>query len=78
MDSNTLLKEKYLAFWLSMNRETPNVKVHMAENTIVTGIYKGTDAENNRFRIDQLQTPMGIHDRSVLRGGDIDMMEFKL
>ncbi|KAI8332320.1 hypothetical protein BC941DRAFT_437243 [Chlamydoabsidia padenii] len=73
-----LMKDRYLSFWLSMNTMQPTVDLHLPQNTLVQGIYKGTDAENNRFRIDKLQTPMGVYERSVIRGSDIDMLEIHL
>ncbi|KAI8096955.1 uncharacterized protein BX664DRAFT_325262 [Halteromyces radiatus] len=72
------LKSRYLSFWLSMNTQQPQITVHLPQGTIVQGTFKATDAENNRFRIDKLETPMGVYEHSVLRGSDIDVLEFNL
>ncbi|SAM08899.1 hypothetical protein [Absidia glauca] len=72
------MKDRYLGFWLSMNELAPKVSLHLPQNTLVKGTFKGTDAENNRFRIDHLETPMGVYEHSVIRGSDVDMLELHL
>lgn len=37
-----------------------------------------TDSESNRFRINNLQTPIGIYECAVIRGADVDVVEVKL
>ncbi|ORZ25926.1 hypothetical protein BCR42DRAFT_401224, partial [Absidia repens] len=72
------MKDRYLSFWLSMNKLSPNTTLHLPQNTQIKGTYIGTDAENNRFRVDKLQTPMGVYERAVIRGTDVDMIEIQL
>ncbi|ORX60618.1 hypothetical protein DM01DRAFT_1380909 [Hesseltinella vesiculosa] len=70
-------RQRYLSFWLQMNKLQPKVTLNMAENTSVQGIYKGTDAQHHRFQVDQLETPMGTIEHAVVRGNDIESMEIQ-
>lgn len=44
----------------------------------VNGVFIATDTQEHRIRIDRLQTPLGTYDKVVLRGSDIDAIEFSL
>ncbi|KAI8388556.1 uncharacterized protein BYT42DRAFT_611588 [Radiomyces spectabilis] len=69
-NSTDPLRSRYLQFWLAMSQTAPKATVVMDGKTVVQGIFRGTDSENNRFRFDQLETPMGTYERTVLRGPD--------
>ncbi|RUP02631.1 hypothetical protein BC936DRAFT_140618 [Jimgerdemannia flammicorona] len=49
-----------------------------SHSAIVKGTFVATDSENNRFRINGLQTPMGVYERAVIRGTDVDVLEIEL
>lgn len=44
----------------------------------VVGTFKAIDAESNRVRVNQLQTPNGTYESAVLRGSDIEVIDFDL
>ncbi|KAI8993614.1 hypothetical protein BDB01DRAFT_832403 [Pilobolus umbonatus] len=67
------LRDRYLQVWLNAIKNKSKVTFHM-HGTVVTGKLCGTDSENNRFRVDHLETPMGTYEHTVIRGEDIDRM----
>lgn len=75
--SKEILRDRYLQLWLNVTQDQPDSLLHMHGNSVVQGKLCGTDSENNRFRVDQLQSPMGVYDRAVIRGSDINMIEWK-
>ncbi|KAL0079798.1 hypothetical protein J3Q64DRAFT_1851539 [Phycomyces blakesleeanus] len=69
-DSHQKLRSRYLSFWLNVTKEMPMATLEMHGNTTVQGKLCGTDSQNNRFRIDQLESPIGVYDHVVVRGSD--------
>ncbi|KAI8386972.1 hypothetical protein BD560DRAFT_383383 [Blakeslea trispora] len=76
--SDQKLRDRYLQLWLQAVQERPQATFYMQGNTVVKGILCGTDSENNRFRVDQLESPLGLYERAALRGTDIDRIEYRL
>lgn len=72
------LRDRYLQLWLHAVQEAPKTTWYMHGGSIVQGTLRGTDSENNRFRVDQLESPLGIYDRAIIRGTDIDMIEWSI
>lgn len=75
-DAEEILRDRYLQLWLNVVNDQPNVTLHMHSNTLVQGKLCGTDSENNRFRVDHLQSPLGVYDKAVIRGTDVNMIEW--
>jgi hypothetical protein len=75
--SKEILRDRYLQLWLNVVQDQPDSTFHMHGNSIVQGKLCGTDSENNRFRVNQLQSPLGTYERAVIRGSDINMIEWR-
>jgi hypothetical protein len=75
-ESRDILRDRYLQLWLNVIQDQPNATIYMHGNNIVQGKLCGTDSENNRIRIDQLQSPLGIYERAVIRGNDVNVIEW--
>ncbi|OBZ82294.1 hypothetical protein A0J61_09656 [Choanephora cucurbitarum] len=72
------LRERYLDLWLQATQDKPHMTFYMHGHTQVKGVFCSTDSENNRFRVDQLASPLGLYERVTLRGTDIDRIEYSL
>ncbi|KAI8047243.1 SMN complex, gem-associated protein 7 [Gilbertella persicaria] len=77
-DSKETLRDRYLQLLLHVTKEAPKATFYMHGGTTVQGNLRGTDSENNRFRVDQLESPLGLYEHAVLRGTDIDMIEYSI
>lgn len=77
-DAKDILRDRYLQLWLNVVKETPKVKLHMHGGITVEGKLCATDSENNRFRIEQLESPLGVYQKAVIRGDDIDVIEWNI
>lgn len=71
------LRDRYLQMWLQVVKNEPNATFEMHGGTKVEGQLCGTDTENNRFRVNQLQSPMGTLDKAVIRGSDLNSVQWK-
>lgn len=76
--SEETLRDRYLQLWLHVIEEQPNATFHMYGNSIVQGKLCGTDSENNRFRVNTLESPIGVYNKVTLRGTDINMIEWNI
>ncbi|RUS18647.1 hypothetical protein BC937DRAFT_88496 [Endogone sp. FLAS-F59071] len=74
----SILRERTLSFWLQATQQKPDVKARLFQGTTIEGTFVATDSESNRFRINNLQTPIGIYECAVIRGTDVDVVEVKL
>ncbi|KAG0286534.1 hypothetical protein BGZ96_009373 [Linnemannia gamsii] len=72
------LRQRSLRFWIAASQECYLAKVTIPDSKPVNGIFIATDTQEHRVRIDRLQTPLGTYDKVVLRGSDIDAIEFSL
>jgi hypothetical protein len=72
------LRDRYLQLWLQVVKDEPNATFHMYGNSIVQGKLCGTDSENNRFRVNQLESPIGTYEKVTLRGTDINRIEWNV
>lgn len=71
-----ILRDRYLQLWLHVAQDTPHATIHLHGNTTVNAKLCSTDSENNRFRVDELRAPLGTYDRAIIRGSDIDLIEW--
>ncbi|KAG0048886.1 hypothetical protein BGZ83_006217 [Gryganskiella cystojenkinii] len=72
------LRKRSLMFWLTAAKEQPSAKVVIPNSKPVCGRFVSMDAQEQRVRIDVLQTPIGTYEHVVLRGGDVDALELTL
>ncbi|PHZ12503.1 uncharacterized protein RHIMIDRAFT_282299 [Rhizopus microsporus ATCC 52813] len=75
-DAEEKLRDRYLQLWLSTIKESPTATFQLHGGITVQGKLRATDSENNRFRVDRLESPMGTYDRAVIRGTDINVIEW--
>lgn len=75
-DAAEILRKRALHFWLNVNQNHPSMEADLYQGVKVQGNLIATDSECNRFRVDNLQTVMGTHKHAVLRGTDVDKIEF--
>ncbi|KAF1798269.1 hypothetical protein V8B55DRAFT_1601392 [Mucor lusitanicus] len=75
-NAREILRDRYLQLWLHVVQDTPHATIHLHGNTTVNAKLCSTDSENNRFRVDKLQAPLGTYDRAIIRGSDIDLIEW--
>ncbi|KAI7906605.1 uncharacterized protein BX663DRAFT_497061 [Cokeromyces recurvatus] len=78
MDKKDLLRDRYLQLWLNVTDTKPQCKFHLYGGTVVQGELIATDSENNRFRVNQLESPLGIYNKVIVRGTDVDWIEWKI
>lgn len=71
-----ILRDRYLQLWLNVVQNKPHATIHLHGNSIVNAKLCSTDSENNRFRVDDLKAPLGVYDRAIIRGNDIDLIEW--
>jgi hypothetical protein len=76
-DASDILRKQSLQFWLNVNKKQPFMEADLYQGAQVKGTLVATDAECNRFRVDNLQTVMGTHKHAVLRGTDVNKMVFE-
>lgn len=74
-DANHILRDRYLQLWLNLIQQEPIATFHLHSNCTVQGKLCGTDSENNRFRVNQLKSPLGIYEKAVIRGTDVNRIE---
>ncbi|KAF9439256.1 hypothetical protein BGZ76_007457 [Entomortierella beljakovae] len=72
------LRKRSLSFWLSTSKEKPECLIIIPDSKPVTGTFIAMDSQENRVRINKLQTLLGTYDQVVLRGNDIDVLEISL
>jgi hypothetical protein len=72
-----VLRSRYLQFWVNVANDKPESTFLLHGNGSVQGKLVGTDSENNRFRVDQLESPLGTYNKAVIRGTDIHVLEIK-
>lgn len=77
-NANDQLRDRYLQLWLQTVHDGPRSTLYMHGGSVIQGTLRGTDSENNRFRVDQLESPLGTYDRAIIRGTDIDMIEWSV
>lgn len=77
-DERRAARERYLSLWLSVSKHQPVADFRLYGGTNVKGHLVGTDSESNRFRVDNLETPMGALKQGVLRSTDIEQIRFFL
>jgi Gem-associated protein 7 (Gemin7) len=75
-DASDILRKQSLQFWLNVAQKQPYMEADLYQGAQVKGTLVSTDAECNRFRVDNLQTVMGEHKHAVLRGTDVNKMVF--
>lgn len=75
-NAREILRDRYLQLWLNVVEDTPQVTIHLHGNSAVNARLCSTDSENNRFRVDELEAPLGTYDRAIIRGSDIDLIEW--
>lgn len=73
-DVETLARERYLALWLHVSTHKPEAEFDLYGGTKVKGRLVGTDSESNRFRVNNLETPMGVYKQGVLRSFDVEQI----
>ncbi|KAI9349353.1 hypothetical protein BD770DRAFT_394911 [Pilaira anomala] len=76
--SQEILRDRYLHLWLQVVKTQPDSTIHLHSNTVVKGKLCATDSENNRFRVDRLESPLGVYEKAVIRGTDINWIEWFL
>lgn|ERR1700731_4738017 len=74
-DAAEILRARGLRFWLNVHENQPLMEAELYQGGKVQGKLIATDSECNRFRVDNLQTVMGMHKHAVLRCTDIDKLE---
>lgn len=74
-NAKDLLRDRYLQLLLQITKTQPQAVFDMYGGTCVDGQLCGTDAESNRFRVNQLQSPMGTFDKAVIRASDLNRIE---
>ncbi|KAG2205909.1 hypothetical protein INT46_002529 [Mucor plumbeus] len=62
--ASDILRDRYLQLWLNVVQNKPHATIHLH------------DSENNRFRVDDLKAPLGTYDRAIIRGNDINLIEW--
>ncbi|KAI8875792.1 hypothetical protein K501DRAFT_289211 [Backusella circina FSU 941] len=72
-----VLRSRYLRFWVNVANDKPDSRFLMHGHGSVQGKLVGTDSENNRFRVDQLESPLGMYNKAVIRGTDMNVLEIK-
>ncbi|KAF9900143.1 hypothetical protein EC991_007823 [Linnemannia zychae] len=72
------LRQRSLHFWVAASQENYAATITIPDSNPVSGAFIATDTQEHRVRIDRLQTPLGTYDKVVLRGSDIDAIEFTL
>lgn len=77
-ESREILKDRYLQLWLNVVKNQPDATFHMYGNSIVQGQLCGTDSENNRFRVNRLQSPLGVYEKATIRGTDVNTIEWEI
>ncbi|KAF9936923.1 hypothetical protein BGZ75_006035 [Mortierella antarctica] len=74
----TALRQRSLLFWIAASQQHLAAKVVIPNSKPVQGTFIATDAQERRIRINALQTPLGTYNQVVLRGSDVDALEFSL
>ncbi|KAF9151372.1 hypothetical protein BG015_006760 [Linnemannia schmuckeri] len=72
------LRQRSLHFWIAASQESYPAKITIPDSKPVNGVFIATDTQEHRIRINRLQTPLGTYDKVVLRGSDVDAIEFSL
>ncbi|KAG0213081.1 hypothetical protein BGX28_005102 [Mortierella sp. GBA30] len=72
------LRQRSLLFWITASQEQLVTKIVIPDSKPVQGTFIAMDAQERRVRINALQTPLGTYDQVVLRGTDVDALEFCL
>ncbi|KAF8945478.1 hypothetical protein BGZ47_002542 [Haplosporangium gracile] len=72
------LRRRSLRFWIAASQESYPAKITIPDSKAVNGVFIATDTQEHRIRINRLQTPLGTYDKVVLRGSDVDALEFSL
>ncbi|KAF9091759.1 hypothetical protein BGX23_004858 [Mortierella sp. AD031] len=72
------LRQRSLRFWIAASQENFPAKITIPDSKPVNGVFIATDTQEHRVRINRLQTPLGTYDKVVLRGSDVDAIEFSL
>ncbi|GAN05403.1 hypothetical protein MAM1_0090c04874 [Mucor ambiguus] len=75
-NAREVLRDRYLQLWLNVVQDMPHATIHLHGNTSVNAKLCSTDSENNRFRVDELEAPLGTYGRAIIRGSDIDLIEW--
>ncbi|OZJ02320.1 hypothetical protein BZG36_04449 [Bifiguratus adelaidae] len=76
------LQERSLLFWIHAQKTKPLVKIHvygggsLSQSNTLKAVFRATDSEHNRFRLDALETPVGVYKNAVVRGQDVETLEF--
>ena len=74
--ASDILRDRYLQLWLNVVQNKPHATIHLHGNSTVNAKLCSTDSENNRFRVDDLKAPLGTYDRAIIRGNDINLIEW--
>ncbi|RIA81632.1 hypothetical protein C1645_836685 [Glomus cerebriforme] len=72
-----LLRQRSLLFWLEANKRKSNIIARLYENTVIKGKFEAVDANETSFRFENWESPVGTYDHVVIRGGDIEVLEFE-
>ncbi|RCH88508.1 hypothetical protein CU098_010480, partial [Rhizopus stolonifer] len=71
-NAKDILRDRYLNLWLNVVKETPKATLHMhGGGGVVQGKLCAADSESNRFRVDELESHLGVYQKAVIRGDDI-------
>ncbi len=46
-------------------------------STVIKGKFEAVDANETKFRFENWESPVGIYDHVVVRGSDIEILEFE-
>ncbi|CAB4422870.1 unnamed protein product [Rhizophagus irregularis] len=72
-----LLRQRSLFFWLELNKRKSNTIARLYENTVIKGKFEAVDANETSFRFENWESPVGTYDHVVIRGSDIEVLEFE-
>ncbi|CAO3564439.1 unnamed protein product [Mortierella alpina] len=72
------LRQRSLLFWIAASQHNLATTVVIPNSKPVHGTFIATNAQERRIRINALQTPLGTYNQVVLRGSDVDALEFTL
>ncbi|KAF9119147.1 hypothetical protein BGW39_000528 [Mortierella sp. 14UC] len=72
------LRQRSLRFWIAASQKNYSASITIPDSKPVNGMFIAVDTQEHRIRIDRLQTPLGTYDKVVLRGSDVDAIEFSL
>ncbi|KAI9312721.1 hypothetical protein BX666DRAFT_2031027 [Dichotomocladium elegans] len=76
MNPQDQLRSRYLNFCHQIAQTHPRAQFTLPDKSRVQGNFVAIDSQANRIRVDHLQTPTGTLPHAVLRGTDVDVIEF--